>query len=131
MGLFHLIEQHHAVGAFAHRLGQDPALAVADVARRRTLQLADSVRLPVLGEIDGDQRFLAAEQRIGGASAVSVLPVPLGPTSRNTPADRSPASGRFRGAQAPGNSAQGRLLANHPFAETLFEAQQIRLLIFH
>jgi hypothetical protein len=37
----------------------------------------------------------------------------------------------FRGAQAPGNSAQGRLLTNHPFAETLFQAQQLRLLIFH
>lgn len=37
----------------------------------------------------------------------------------------------FRGAQAPGNSAQGRLLANHPFAETLFQTQQLRLLIFH
>ncbi|PIN63696.1 hypothetical protein CKQ90_32900, partial [Klebsiella pneumoniae] len=42
-----------------------PDQAVADVAGRRTLQLADGVRLLVLGEIDGDQRFLAAEQRIG------------------------------------------------------------------
>ena len=132
MGLFHLIEQHHAVGAFAHRLGQDPALAVADVARRRTLQLADSVRLLVLGEIDGDQRFLAAEQRIGqgerrfrfaGAARPDQQEHPLRTVLRR--------QAGFRGAQAPGNSAQGRLLANHPFAETLFQAQQLRLLIFH
>ena len=128
MGLFHLIEQHHAVGAFAHRLGQDPALAEADVAGRRTLQLADGVRLLVLGEIDGDH----AEQRIGqgerrfrfaGAARPDQQEHPLRTVLRR--------QAGFRGAQAPGNSAQGRLLANHPFAETLFQAQQFRLLIFH
>ena len=38
VGLLHLVEQHHAVRAPPHRLGQHAALAVADVARRRALQ---------------------------------------------------------------------------------------------
>jgi hypothetical protein len=88
------------------------------------------VRLLVLGEIDGDQRFLA-EQRIGQASAVSVLPVPLGPTSRNTPC------GPFSGVR-PVFAARRRWAmasaphpARPPVCRFLFQAQQLRLLIFH
>ncbi|MNR61094.1 hypothetical protein D3C85_1827390 [compost metagenome] len=33
VGLFHFIEQHHTVGAFAHCLGENAALAIAHVAR--------------------------------------------------------------------------------------------------
>ena len=63
--LFHFVQQHHAVWTLAYRFGEDAALAVADVARRRSLELGDGVRLLVFGEIDGDKRFLAAEQFIG------------------------------------------------------------------
>ena len=96
MGLFHFIEQHHAVGAFAHRLGQDPARR-SRRSRGRTFSWLMVCGSPVLGEIDGDQRFLAAEQRIGPWRA----PFPFcrcrsASTSRNTLAGpRSPASGRF------------------------------------
>ena len=45
VGLLDLVEQHDAVGPPAHRLGQAPALAVADIAGRRALQGRDGVRL--------------------------------------------------------------------------------------
>ena len=34
VGLFHLIQEHHRIGALANRLGQHAAFAVSDVARR-------------------------------------------------------------------------------------------------
>ena len=65
MGLLDLVEQQHAVGLAAHRLGQLAALVVADVARRRTDQARDRVLLHVLGHVDPDHRVLVAEQELG------------------------------------------------------------------
>ena len=64
VGLLHLVEQHHAVGAAAHRLGQHPALAVADVARRRALQRRDGVRLLELAHVDDDHGVVARVEQL-------------------------------------------------------------------
>ena len=65
MGLLDLIQQHHGVGLAAHCLGQDPALAIADIARRRPFERADRMGLLILGHVDGDDILLAAIEDLG------------------------------------------------------------------
>ena len=65
VGLFHLVEQHHAVRPATHRLGQHAAFAVANVAGWRTLEGGDGVRLLEFAHVDGDQVLLTAIQRLG------------------------------------------------------------------
>ena len=65
VGLLHLVEQHHAVGPAADRLGEDAALAVADVAGGRALEGGDRVGLLELAHVDGDEVLLAAVERLG------------------------------------------------------------------
>ena len=65
MGLFHLIEQHHAVGVAAHGLGQLAALVVAHVSRRRSDQALHGELLHVLGHVDAHHGLLGIEQVLG------------------------------------------------------------------
>ena len=65
VGLLDLVEQHHRVGAAAHRLGQLAALVVADVAGGRADQSRDGVALHVLGHVDADHRVLGVEHELG------------------------------------------------------------------
>ena len=63
--LLDLVEEDDGVGPAPDRLGQDAALAVADVARRRALERRDGVRLLVLAHVDRDQVALAAVEHLG------------------------------------------------------------------
>ena len=65
MGLLDLVEQHDAVGAPAHGLGQLAALVVADVAGGRADEPRDGVLLHVLGHVDADHRVLGVEHELG------------------------------------------------------------------
>ena len=60
--LLDLVEQHHAVGAAAHRLGELAPLFVADVARRRTNHPCHRVLLHVLRHVEPHHRALVVEQ---------------------------------------------------------------------
>jgi hypothetical protein len=53
--LLDLVEQQHRVRLLRDRLGQQPALVEADVARRRADQPADRVALHVLAHVEADQ----------------------------------------------------------------------------
>ena len=55
VGLLDLVEQHHAVLLLLDGLGQEAAVAVADVAGRRADQLGVLVWQGVLGAVDPDQ----------------------------------------------------------------------------
>ena len=63
--LLDLIEQHDRVGLTFHTFGELPAFLVADVSGRRTDQLRNRVLFHELGHIEADQRFLAAEEKLG------------------------------------------------------------------
>ena len=65
MGLLDLVEQDDAVGPAPHRLGQPAALAIADIAGRRSLQRGDRMRLLEFRHVDGDHVLLAAIERLG------------------------------------------------------------------
>jgi hypothetical protein len=60
----HFIQQHHAVRTLAHGFGENAALTVTDVARRRAFQLRNRVRLLVFRQVDGNQRFFAAVHHV-------------------------------------------------------------------
>ena len=65
MRLFHLVQKDDAVRLAAHRLGQNAALAVADIAGRRAHQQRDFVLLLELGHVDDGHVLLAAVKGVG------------------------------------------------------------------
>ena len=65
MRFLDFIQQHDAVWTLAHCFSKYAAAPVADVAGRRALELRYRVRFLILGQVDGRQRGLAAEQQIG------------------------------------------------------------------
>ena len=65
MGLFDLVEQHHAEWLAPHGLGELATLFVADVPGRRADEAADGVLLHVLAHVERDERRLVAEQELG------------------------------------------------------------------
>ena len=65
VGLLHLVEQHHAVGPAADRLGEHAPLAVADIPRRRTHQERHFVLLLELAHVDDGHVRLIAEEQFG------------------------------------------------------------------
>ncbi|MNN56112.1 hypothetical protein D3C81_1710240 [compost metagenome] len=54
VGLFDFVQQHHAIGTLANGFGEYAALAVTHITRRRTLELADGMRLLVLRHVERD-----------------------------------------------------------------------------
>ena len=64
VGLLDLVEQDHRVGPAAHRLGQLPALLVADVAGGSAHEPGDRMLLRVLAHVDAHHRALVVEQEL-------------------------------------------------------------------
>jgi hypothetical protein len=85
MGLFHLVQQHDAVGLAADGLGQHAAFAVADVAGRRAHQQRDLVLFLELGHVDHGHVLLAAVQQVGQRDGGFRLADAAGAASRKTP----------------------------------------------
>ena len=65
VGLFHLVEQHHLIGAAAHGFGQHPALIIADIAGGRADQSADRMFLHEFRHVDADHRVVIIKQILG------------------------------------------------------------------
>ena len=65
MCLLDLIQQNHAVGTLANRLGQHTAEAIADIAGWCTFQLRYGMRFLIFGKVNRDQARLAAKHQIG------------------------------------------------------------------
>ena len=65
MGLFDLVEQDHAVGPAADRLGQLAALLIADVSRRRADHPGHRVLLHVLRHVEPDHGPFVVEEELG------------------------------------------------------------------
>ena len=65
VGFFDFVEQHHAVWAATHRIGQLAAFAIADVAGRRTDQPRRVETFLKLRHINLDQGFFRAEHKLG------------------------------------------------------------------
>ncbi len=66
--------------------------AVSEIARRRADKFGDLVLHLKFAAIDFQETFLAAVQRFGKRLTVLVLPVPVGPSRRNTPTGRPSAA---------------------------------------
>ena len=120
MGFLDLVQQHHRIGLAAHRFGEHAATAVADVAGRGALELADGVGLLVLGEVDADQVAFAAVEGVGqGVGGLGLAHA--GGAGQEEYADRlgRVAESGAIGLDALGDGAQGGLLAHHPLAHSL------------
>ena len=62
VGLLDLVQKHHGIGLPPHGLGQLPALAVADVSRRRADQAGDVVLFGVFAHVEADESALSVEE---------------------------------------------------------------------
>ena len=124
--LLDLVEQHDLVGPPPHRLGQRPALLVADIARRRADEAGDRVLLHVLGHVDAHQRRLVVEQE-GGERLGQLGLADAGRAEEHERADR-PVRVLQAGAGAAHRGRDGldRLaLADDALAERLLHAQEL------
>ena len=130
MRLFHFVEQHHAVRAFAYRFGQHAALTVADIARRRTFQLGNGMRFLIFRKINGDKGFFTAKQSVGqcersfgftGAAGAGQQEYPLRAVLRREAGLSRP--------QPLCDGAERRALPDNAVFKTLFHTEQVALLV--
>ena len=64
MRLLDLVEQQHRMRLLVDRVGQQPALVVADIARRRADQPADRVALHIFGHVEALERNAHDERQL-------------------------------------------------------------------
>jgi len=56
MRLLDLVEQQHAMRVLVDRIGQEAALVIADIARRRADQAGNAVPLHIFGHVEALER---------------------------------------------------------------------------
>ena len=124
--LLDLVEQHDAVRATPHRLGELPALLVADVAGRGADEARNRVLLGVLGHVDPDHRALVVEQevreRLGELGLADTGRAEEQERARRTVGVRDP---RTRTTNGVGHGAHGPGLADQPTTDHLLHPQQL------
>ena len=86
VGLLDLVEEEHGVGGLADRLGEEPTLVEAHIARGGADEPRDGVLLLVLRHVEAEE---VHPEDAGGCLASSVLPTPVGPEKRKLPMGRS------------------------------------------
>ena len=124
--LLDLVEEEDGVGLAPHRLGELPALFVADVAGRGADQPRHVVPLHVLAHVDADEVVLAVEERRGQGLGELGL-ADAGRPEEDERADRPP---RVLDAGAGADDGVGDqldrlVLADHALVEDLLQAQQL------
>ena len=131
VGLLDLIEQHHAVWAAAHRLGQLPALFIAHVAGRRAHQARDSVFFLVLAHVNAHHGVLVIEQELRQGARQLGFP-DAGGTQEDERADRPVGilQTGARPAHSVGHCPQGVLLPDHALVQALFHVDELLQLAF-
>ena len=131
MRLLDLVEQHHLIGAAAHRLGQRAALLIADIARGRTDQTRHRVLFHIFRHIDAQHRAVIVEQKTGKRLGHFGLADTGRPQHQET-AHRLVRVGQAgaRPAGGIGDSADCLGLADDPLADLGLHAQQLLALAF-
>ncbi len=131
VGLFNLIQQHHAVGAAAHRLRQLAALVVPHIAGRRANQPGHGVLLHIFAHIQTNHRVVAAKQSVGqsfGKLGFAHARRPHKDERTNRPfgvfQTGAAAAHRF------GHLHHGLILADNPLVQQAFQLQQLLHLRF-
>ena len=132
MRLLHLVEQHHAVGPAAHRLGQHAPFPVADIPRRRTHQQRNLVLLLELAHVDDRHVPLPSEQEVGQSQGRFRLPHAARPREEKHP-HRAPRIGEPRpgGADPLGDAFKRLRLTDDPRLESLPEVEHAADLVGH
>ena len=132
VGLLHLVEQHHRIGAAPHGLGELAALLVAHIARRRADQAAHGVLLHVFAHVDPHHRLLGIEE-LGGQGLGELGLAHAGGAEKQEAGDRSVRIGEACPGALDGirHRSHGLLLADHTGVELLFEVEQFLHLALH
>ena len=114
-----------------HGLGQNPALVIADIARRRADQTADRVFLHEFRHVDAHHRVVIVKKILGHGLGQFGFPNPGWPEEEERP-KRAVfiIQARPRPANGIGDSRQRLTLADHAAAKLFFHAQQLFALAF-
>ena len=125
VGLLDLVEQHHAVGPPADRLGQLAALLVPHVARWRADEPGDGVPLLVLAHINAHYRLLGVEEKFRQRPAQLRLTHPRRPQEDETADGPIGVLESSPGAtDGVGDSAHRFVLTHHPLMKRHLHPQQ-------
>ena len=127
MRLLDLVEQQHAMRVLVDRIGQQAALVVADIARRRADQAAKRCGAPCIRTCRS--ACSSMPMMLASWRATSVLPTPVGPENRNGRSACPVRAGRRGYSFIAVDSALDRLvLAEHDALQVLLEVFE-RLLV--
>ena len=132
MGLLDLVEEHHAIGAPSHRLGEEPSLVIANVAGRRADQPRHRVLLHELAHVETHHGLLVVEEELGQRAHRLGLSHARG-AEEDERADRSVRilESRPGAAHRVRQCGQGFVLSDHPLAQLLLDLEELLLLPFH
>ncbi|EAP78060.1 hypothetical protein ISM_07185 [Roseovarius nubinhibens ISM] len=126
VGLFHLVEQHHLIGSAPHRLGEDTALVIADIARRRADQTGHRMFLHELRHVDAHHGAVVVKEELGHRLGE------LGLADTGRPEEQERAQRPVlviepgaRPAHRIGHGLHRLVLADHPTMQVLFHPQKL------
>ena len=131
MRLLDLVEEDHLVGPPPHRLGQDTAFVVADIARRRPDEPRDGVLLHEFRHVDADHRLVVVEEVF--RDGLGQLGLADARRSEEEERAQRPVFVVQTGPRAADGIRDGlhrRRLADDPLAEFLLHAQELLALAF-
>ncbi len=132
MRFLYFIQQDNGIGTTANRLGEVPALFIADISWRRTHQPRHGVFLHKLGHVDTHHGIVAVEHKVSQRFAQFGFPYPGWPKEQER-ANRTVGIGQPSPATTDGvrYGLNGLVLANHTAMQLLLHTQQFFALAFH
>ena len=126
VGLFHLIEEHYAVGPTPHRFSQPATLLIADIPRRRADQPGDRVLLHELAHVDADHGVGRIEEELRESLAQLGLAYARGPEEEERPdGARCFAQAGPIAAHRIAHRADRVILADEPLANLILHLQEL------
>mmetsp|Transcript_6937 Transcript_6937/g.11067 ORF Transcript_6937/g.11067 Transcript_6937/m.11067 type:complete len:310 (-) Transcript_6937:83-1012(-) len=126
MRLFDLIKEDHLIRTPPHRFGQNPALVIADIARRGANQPRDRMLLHELRHVDANHGPIVVKQKLGqGFGQLGLAHARW--TKEQERAQRAVfiIQPRARPADRIGNRPNGGILPDNAGMQLLFHTQQL------
>ncbi len=126
VGLLDLVEEHHAVGAPPHGLGELAALLVAHVARRRPDHAGHGVPLLVLAHVQPHHGLLVVEQELGqGAGQLGLAHTRGAQEDKAADGPVGVLKARASATHGIGHGLHRLVLVHHPLVQSLLHVHQL------
>ena len=131
MRLFRLVEEHHAIGTPAHRLGEASAVTIANVTGRSAHEPGRGLRVAVFAQVDTDEGAgLAPHATLGGEHLLGEHPGRLGLAHAARAGEQERGKGPLSAEpgvvapDGPGNGGDGIPVPDDPFLQPPLECEK-------